>query len=132
MNELSVVKRSSQSWKQVDATWGEYVTAERVAETYGFSVNPRRAAQAARAYCLSCIELGGGWLMHCSFSKQTLYLFVKTGYRHEHERAWLRCQQEKEQAKRPQVYVTLEATAEDNRGTTEAHADHRADKAQQS
>jgi len=120
--QLEAGKKSSQSWKFVDARLGEYVTFGVLAVRYGFQATPRQALRAATCYASQAARLGGKWIEYDSMGKVWTFLHLRKQYKEELSKAWEMYQVARGESSIPKKNEKAETQKTDNKQKAKAEA----------
>eukprot|EP00969_Alexandrium_andersonii_P257737 11395349-Alexandrium_andersonii.AAC.1 len=81
MQEQGMTHR--RAWQRINAEVGRYINIYRLAEAFGFSVNPEEALAAAERYAAKCNKLRGPWVAYDKMSEQVMYLYLEVAARNK-------------------------------------------------
>lgn len=68
LQSMVVGKSRQKDWKEADVKRGRYLTTEKIADEYGFVVDPAKAVASAKAYSEKVASMGGRWATFDSMS----------------------------------------------------------------
>lgn len=86
-NEYRESRTFEESTSITERESGSYLPLARICHKEGGGQSGRIAAM---RYCMRCLELGGEWIDHCSFTGRIKFLYVIKGRDELHTRAWPR------------------------------------------
>ena len=86
-NEYRESRTFQESSSITERESGSYLPLARICHKEGGGESGRIAAM---RYCMRCLELGGEWIDHCSFTGRIKFLYVIKGRDELHTRAWRR------------------------------------------
>eukprot|EP00969_Alexandrium_andersonii_P030642 1336220-Alexandrium_andersonii.AAC.1 len=69
-------KVHDQTWRQINASIGTYMSLGKVAEQFGIHADRDSALRSACTYAEACVKLGGSWVRYCGMSKTIMFLFL--------------------------------------------------------